>query len=312
MALKLLSHRRQLQHLSTRELERKAQEVLGDPESSRLELELQKRDYQFLNYAKARWIDHVTGINPDSDNMMWGLFCRCVEGDNILANRPWESTQQAYGKSNDIPKAVRWLLAHNHYTLLLYHARHQSHLFTEEVKREILHNAIVNDNYNFTDLIIQQGNNSARTLSCGLLYASREGCSKTLTALLRAGADVNSRVYDQTALQAAAEGGHLEIVERLLAAKSDVNTPAADQSGGTALQVAAEGGHLEIVERLLAARADVDAPAANYDGRTALQAAAEGGHLEVVQRLLAAKADVNAPATAVQLRGSVRWSRDEG
>jgi ankyrin repeat protein len=94
----------------------------------------------------------------------------------------------------------------------------------------------------------------------------------------------------RTALQAAAEGGHLEIVERLLAAQADVNAAAGGYGGRTALQAAAQGGHLEIVERLLAAQANVNAAAAasRYGGRTALQAAAEGGHLEVVERLLAA------------------------
>ena len=60
--------------------------------------------------------------------------------------------------------------------------------------------------------------------------------------------------------------------------------------GRTALQAAAEGGHLEVVDRLLAAKAEVNA-AAGYGGRTALQAAAGGGHLEVVDRLLAASVD---------------------
>ena len=58
--------------------------------------------------------------------------------------------------------------------------------------------------------------------------------------------------------------------------------------GRTALQAAAEGGHLAVVERLLQWNADVNAAAAGYDGRTALQAAAEGGHLVVVERLRAA------------------------
>ena len=40
-----------------------------------------------------------------------------------------------------------------------------------------------------------------------------------------------------------------------------------------------------MVERLLAAKADVNAAAAEYDGRTALQAAADRGHTEVVKRL---------------------------
>jgi ankyrin repeat protein len=52
-----------------------------------------------------------------------------------------------------------------------------------------------------------------------------------------------------------------------------------------ALQAASQGGHLEIVERLLAAGADVNAAAGNYGGPTALQAASRGGHLEVEERL---------------------------
>ena len=63
------------------------------------------------------------------------------------------------------------------------------------------------------------------------------------------------------------------------------NAPAASYSGRTALQAAAEGGHLDVVERLLVAKADVNAPAADDSGRTALQAAAGGGHLDIVKVL---------------------------
>ena len=99
--------------------------------------------------------------------------------------------------------------------------------------------------------------------------------------------DVNAKDgMGQTSLMLAAERGHLEVVERLLAAQADVNAATAAAFGGrTALQAAAVGGHLKVVERLLAAQADVNAAAAAYGGRTALQAAAEGGHLEVVERL---------------------------
>ena len=56
-------------------------------------------------------------------------------------------------------------------------------------------------------------------------------------------------------------------------------------NGRKTLRPAAEGGHLDVVERLLVGRADVNAAAATNGSRTASQAAAEDGHLDVVERL---------------------------
>ncbi|KAF7546013.1 hypothetical protein G7Z17_g8730 [Cylindrodendrum hubeiense] len=132
-----------------------------------------------------------------------------------------------------------------------------------------------------------------------LQAAAEEGHLETVEKLLAAGADVNAYAeHGQTALQAAAERGHLQIVEILLTSGADVN---AAEHGQTALQVAAEGGYLEIVEKLLVAGADVNADAAEH-GQTALQAASEGGYPEIVEKLLAAGADINA-AAAVSFRG---------
>ena len=78
------------------------------------------------------------------------------------------------------------------------------------------------------------------------------------------------------------------MVDRLLQEKADVNAAHAEFSGRTALEAAAEGGHLAVVGRLLQEKADVNA--AWYE-RTALQAAAKGGHLAVVERLRAAGAE---------------------
>jgi len=56
----------------------------------------------------------------------------------------------------------------------------------------------------------------------------------------------------KTALQAAAEGGHLAVVERLLQEKANVNAaPGKDEM--TAIQMAAEAGHRVVVDRLRAA-----------------------------------------------------------
>jgi ankyrin repeat protein len=144
-----------------------------------------------------------------------------------------------------------------------------------------------------------------------LTLSARNGHVEVVERLLAANADVNASVSmngGQTALQAAAEGGHLEAVEKLLAANANVNAAAARYDGRTALQAAAERGHSEIVERLLAANADVNAAAAVYDGRTALQAAAAGGYLGIVERLLSANAHVNAAAAALLLKDRGRMA----
>jgi cell wall assembly regulator SMI1 len=93
----------------------------------------------------------------------------------------------------------------------------------------------------------------------------------------------------RSALMSAAEGGHADIVEVLLAAGADVN-----QEGKNVTPLAAavsEGtkAHLQIVQKLLAARADV-----NYGKfSTVLMRASRDSSTEVVKALLDAGAAVN-------------------
>jgi ankyrin repeat protein len=86
---------------------------------------------------------------------------------------------------------------------------------------------------------------------------------------------IRFKVYD-TALKAAAESGHLDIVDRLLSAGADVNA-------GAALQSAASCGHLEIVDRLLSAEADVTI-LGTLDA-TALCTAVDDGNFEAFDSL---------------------------
>ena len=88
-----------------------------------------------------------------------------------------------------------------------------------------------------------------------------------------------------------------------------MNAKVAFFTGRTALQAAAGAGHLEVVERLLTAKADVNAEAAIYCGRTALEAATQAKHLEVVERLLTAK--VARVSVARALRGAKEYGVDE-
>jgi ankyrin repeat protein len=93
-----------------------------------------------------------------------------------------------------------------------------------------------------------------------------------------------------TAFMHAAQNGHFEIAQALIAAKADVNARSGKDT--TALMMAAQNGHLEIVKALLAAHADIDAK--NDDGASALFLASEVGNVDIVRTLLTAGADIDA------------------
>ena len=116
-----------------------------------------------------------------------------------------------------------------------------------------------------------------------------EGYCNLIQGMLDAGAEVNTpAAYNRgrTALQKAARMGFTDIVTLLLSYGADVNAPAGYHRGITALQGAALNGNLEITLTLLKAGADINAAPAVEEGRTALQAAAEHGHLDIVSLLL--------------------------
>jgi ankyrin repeat protein len=109
-------------------------------------------------------------------------------------------------------------------------------------------------------------------------------------AELDKGADVNAKDrWGGTPLHYAAEEGHKEIAELLIAAGADVNERWA---GTTPLHYAAFYGQNEIAELLIAKGADVNAK--DEYGYTPLHDAVDEGHKEVVGLLIAEGADVNA------------------
>src|SRR2546423_15409980 len=97
-----------------------------------------------------------------------------------------------------------------------------------------------------------------------MFYISRNGDLALLEIFLGAGHFLWSD--KAAALQAAAEGGHLEVVERLLAAMAD-NAVAGGDGGQAALQGAARGGHRRVVERGMAGKGRVHAGAGEGGGR---------------------------------------------
>ncbi|KAJ3562144.1 hypothetical protein NPX13_g8673 [Xylaria arbuscula] len=201
--------------------------------------------HPFLKYASANWIQHTKQFQ-NNRSKMWSVWKNLIIVGHDLASKPWQPELLNVNSH----ALLEWAEKAHHYALMRLIV--SSRILSTREQRDVIVNAI--DSHDVAQLDIFMVN------------------------------DMRAGVVDQ-ALQAAAGGGHLDIVERLLAAKADVNATAAKYRGRTALQAAAEGGHLDIVERLLAAKADVNATVAKYGGRTALQAAAEGGHLDIVERL---------------------------
>lgn len=122
-----------------------------------------------------------------------------------------------------------------------------------------------------------------------LQAAAEAGHMKMVRYLLSQGARINDppeSFQGRTALQGAAEFGHIRIVGYLVSRGATINDQPARVRGRTALQAAAGRGHLECVYLLLNKGAAIDAPGGMGDGRTAFQAAAERGHPQVIQLLL--------------------------
>ena len=123
--------------------------------------------------------------------------------------------------------------------------------------------------------------------------AAFNGKLEKAEALIKANPNlVNSHASyaEQTPLHIAAEFGHKDVAELLLANKADVEALA--HGGWTPLLNAVFGGHKDMVELLLANKAKV-----NYQeeaGRSPLHVAAENGYAEIAALLLAKGANVNA------------------
>src|SRR5688572_755360 len=103
-------------------------------------------------------------------------------------------------------------------------------------------------------------------------------------ALAQSGVDLNYKrtARGQTALLAAAQNGHLAVVQELLARGVVVNVPRED--GQTPLHLAAANGYLEIATALVEAKADFDFQA--NPGWTPLMLAAAKGHKAIVDMLV--------------------------
>ncbi|KAL8660534.1 MAG: hypothetical protein Q9202_006457 [Teloschistes flavicans] len=277
---------------SSKSIQRMLEETASDAEFTR-QVVLPEH-YSFLSYAQQYWLEHTKQRILPHPGRLWRLWCNLLEDArwrDTLDRYPWTIEDLEKGSSN----FIEWIAENNHCSLaqLLFSS---GKVLPEENVRIIVEHAAARGHKELIEVSLTLSEIQSAILDCSLVAAAAGGHLAVVERLLQAKADVNAEpAYNtgRTALQAAAEGGHLAVVDRLLQAKADVDAKPASYSSRTALQAAAEGGHLAVVERLLQAKADVNAKPAQHSGRTAFQAAA-AGHLAVLERLLQAKADVNA------------------
>ena len=125
-----------------------------------------------------------------------------------------------------------------------------------------------------------------------LAYAARNGDERLAAALLARGAATEDPFgNDRSIVANAVIGGNPQVLKLLL--DRHATLPASiDRSGRTPLLAAATRGHEEIVDMLLAAHANPNTP--DQFGYTPLLAAVEHRHEKIAQRLIKAGAAVNA------------------
>jgi hypothetical protein len=128
---------------------------------------------------------------------------------------------------------------------------------------------------------------SRTSISNALDYAAEGGHLDAVELLVRAGADVH--FGGGRALRSACRHGYCDVVAALIRNGAHVNLPSWMNSELTPLTLSSMGGHLDVVDLLLANNADVHA-----GSDIALWSASYYGHTAVVQLLLQWGADVNA------------------
>ena len=99
--------------------------------------------------------------------------------------------------------------------------------------------------------------------------------------------------FERERLHRAAQDGDFAEVERLLSVGYQPNE--FDELGKTPLHYAAEGGHLQLIELLIASGADVNANDERVIGNTALREVAANCSYEVAKLLIDAGADPTIP-----------------
>ena len=251
-------------------------------------------DFPFLVYARDFWLHHTLNFTK-ADTDVWFLWAHLVCAEKTQAQLPWTLAEW----TSCTERVVDWILEHRHCALLRLMLDTRRNELSPECEEYLLVRSAAGGLVHLFSIAIDAGNYLPINLVKALQEACRGGQLEVVERLVMSKVDINAApasTCNRTALQAAAQCGHGEIVRKLLTIGVNVNAVPGSGNGRSAIQAAAEHGQLDILKILLSVKADVNA-SASEEGCTALQAAAKNGHSEAVEMLLAANAFVDtAPA----------------
>ena len=283
---------------SSKSVQRLLEEIAGDDELSRRNAMLEQ--YFFFPYAQKFWLEHTRQRIMSKSGKFSRLFNSLLEDSHwrgTLSGIPWTFEDW----ENRSPNVIEWIAETNH-TLLAELFIDSERDPTQDNLQTLIEAAARRGHAELVEICLGSQNMSQMELDSALGAAASGGHLTVLERLLQEKVDIT----DAGALQLAAENGHLSIVERLIQEKVKVNV--ADSNGNTALYLAVKNGYLAIVENLLKEGADVNAT--NTRIGTVLHLAVDKGYLAIVERLLQERVYVN--ATDINIERALRLAAGKG
>jgi hypothetical protein len=257
----------------------------GDDSHGRTQL---LQSHPFLSYAMEYWILHIKNVSKKGSKT-WKSWEHAILEGHALAQTPWPD----HHFNSDLSRGLFWAIQERHKGLIRPGDISHLSFYNEQAIMDLASEG----DLELLDVFLE---NTVAELEIyeRLKTAAEADCLDVDERILAEGAgtddDPRRPSVFESALKRASYNGHLQVMEKLIAAGTGPDRMPMEGGGGTALVVASSRGDFQAVERLLEEGTDVDSKSSLYYGRTALQVSAQQGHLYVVKRLLAAGADINA------------------
>ena len=261
--------------------------------------------YSFLRYASKFWLAHTSLLSLEC--RAWKLFSNLLDSESRRCFAPVPWTTDEWAERSDL--IVEWIGEMEHTAVLEYIMRSSKPfsphnlelLFTKAVQARCvpLIQCLLREPTQYgldmeqcLEVAIVAGDSYAvgwilKTEVKLSRFGRAEAIPKNSQSYIKATQKSNASTF----LQIASAMGHLDIVEKLIDRKVDVNQVVSGDEP-TALHYAADMGHEEIVRRLVRSGAKVNA-AMGFWKLTPLGLAARNGHTSIVECLLQNGVNIN-------------------